>query len=47
MHTLSLGGGGITCKNPVSEMQVPASEIFVLKTVHEPVRVQGGDSSLV
>ena len=27
-------------------MQVPTSEIFVLKTVHEPIRVHGGDPSL-
>ena len=46
MHTLSYGGGGITGKNPISDLQVSKSEIFVLKTVHEPIRVQGGDPSL-
>ena len=46
MHTLSFGGGGITGKNPISDLQVPTSEIFVLKTIHEPVRVQEGGPSL-
>ena len=40
MYTLSFGGWGITGKNPVSDLQVPTTEIFVLK------RVQGGDPSL-
>ena len=46
LHTLSFGGGGITGKNPVSGLQVSTSGIFVLKTVHERIRVQGGDPSL-
>ena len=46
MLALSFGGGRITGKNPVSDSQVPASEIFVFKTVHKPVRVQRGDPSL-
>ena len=29
------------------DLQVPTSKIFVLKTVHEPIRVQGEDPSLV
>ena len=37
----------ITGKNPVSDLQVPTSEIFMLKTVHEPIRLQRGDPSLV
>ena len=35
-----------TGKNPVSDLQVPTSEIFVLKTVREPIRVHGGDPYL-
>ena len=46
-HTSSFGGWVITGKNPVSDLQVPTSEFFMLKTVHEPIRVQGGDPSLV
>ena len=46
LHTLSFGGGGITGKNLVSDLQVSTSGIFVLKTVHEWIRVQGGDPSL-
>ena len=46
MYTLSFGGSEITGTNPVSEFQVPTSGIFVLQTVHKPIRVQGGDPSL-
>ena len=46
MHTSFFGGWGITGKNSVSDFQVPTSETFVLRTVHEPMRVQGGDPSL-
>ena len=33
-------------ENPVSDFQVSSIRIFVLKTVHEPIRVQRGDPSL-
>ena len=46
MHTLYFGGGGMTGKNLISDLQLPTSEILLLKAVHEPVRVQGRDPAL-